>query len=182
MVINHLLSGSQSCKIMSWGSLPTRYTLDADSSSNSRRIFWHVWGRGFQKTKPHVPIWMFPKIVVPPNHPILIGLSTINHPFWGSPIFGNTYITLDASETPNEKNHRLDVYEKKPCIIIYQPPPASPDFWSINSSGKSCPNPRYDQASQELSKPFLLRPHLKRVLDAKMTPNTKQFLKQKNNS
>jgi len=26
-------------------------------------------------------IWMFPKIVVPPNHP-----------FWGTPIFGNTYI------------------------------------------------------------------------------------------
>ena len=26
---------------------------------------------------------MFPKIVVPPNHPILIGFSNINHPFWG---------------------------------------------------------------------------------------------------
>ena len=26
---------------------------------------------------------MFPKIVVPPNHPILIGFSIINHPFWG---------------------------------------------------------------------------------------------------
>ena len=37
-------------------------------------------------------IWMFPKIVVPPNHPILIGFSIINHPFWGTPIFGNTHI------------------------------------------------------------------------------------------
>ena len=34
-----------------------------------------------------VPIWMFPKIVVPPNH-----LSIINHPFWGIPIFGNIHI------------------------------------------------------------------------------------------
>ena len=37
-------------------------------------------------------IWMFPKIVVPPNHPILIGFSIITHPFWGIPIFGNTHI------------------------------------------------------------------------------------------
>ncbi len=28
----------------------------------------------------------------PPNHPILIGFSIINHPFWGTPIFGNTNI------------------------------------------------------------------------------------------
>ena len=34
-------------------------------------------------------VWGFPKIVVPPNH-ILIGFSTVNHPFWGTTIFGNT--------------------------------------------------------------------------------------------
>ena len=27
-----------------------------------------------------------------PKSSILIGFSTINHPFWGTPIFGNTYI------------------------------------------------------------------------------------------
>ena len=34
-----------------------------------------------------------PKIGVftPPKSSILIGFSTINHPFWGTPIFGNTY-------------------------------------------------------------------------------------------
>lgn len=37
-------------------------------------------------------IWMFPKMVVHPNHPILIGFSLINHPFWSTPSFGNTYI------------------------------------------------------------------------------------------
>ena len=36
---------------------------------------------------------MFPKIVVPPNHPNLIGFSIINHPFWGTPILGNTHMS-----------------------------------------------------------------------------------------
>ena len=27
-----------------------------------------------------------------PKSSILIGFSIINHPFWGTPIFGNTYI------------------------------------------------------------------------------------------
>ena len=33
----------------------------------------------------------------PPNHPILIGFSIINHPFWGpTPVFGNTHSSLLA--------------------------------------------------------------------------------------
>ena len=44
-------------------------------------------------------IWMFPKIVVPPNRPILIGFSIINHRFWGTPIFGNTHIYLWFRQT-----------------------------------------------------------------------------------
>ena len=36
-------------------------------------------------------IWVFPRIGVPPIiH--LIGFSIINHPFWGTPIFGTTHI------------------------------------------------------------------------------------------
>ena len=34
--------------------------------------------------------WMFPKIVVPPKLSIFIGFSIMNHPFWGTTIFGNT--------------------------------------------------------------------------------------------
>ena len=37
-------------------------------------------------------IWMFPKIMVPPNHPLIIGFSNKNHPFWGTSIFGNTLV------------------------------------------------------------------------------------------
>ena len=56
-----------------------------------------------QITKKHLKsryasnIWMFPKIVVPPNHPFLIGFSIVNHPFWGTPIFGNTHIQHDKA-------------------------------------------------------------------------------------
>ena len=51
-----------------------------------------------------VNIWMFPKIVVPPNHPILIGISIINHPFWGTTIFGNIHMFIYSSG----KSHALD--------------------------------------------------------------------------
>ena len=46
----------------------------------------------FAPTCKVLPIWVFPKIMVPPNHPILIGFSIINHPFWGTIILGNTHI------------------------------------------------------------------------------------------
>ena len=39
-------------------------------------------------------IWVFPKIWVPPNHPLWWVFSIINHPFWGTPIFGNTHLNL----------------------------------------------------------------------------------------
>ena len=42
--------------------------------------------------------WVFPKIGgKPPKSSILIGFSIINHPFWGTPIFGNIHITLCPS-------------------------------------------------------------------------------------
>ena len=39
-----------------------------------------------------IHIWMFPKIGITPKSSILIGFSIINHPFWDTPIFGNTHI------------------------------------------------------------------------------------------
>ena len=41
-------------------------------------------------------IWMFPKIVVPPNHPLQNRVfHYIHHPFWVFlPIFGNTHIEV----------------------------------------------------------------------------------------
>ena len=42
-----------------------------------------------------VNTWVFPKIgVFPPKSSILIGFSIINHPFWGTPIFGNTHMLV----------------------------------------------------------------------------------------
>ena len=42
-------------------------------------------------------IWMFPKIVGwnPPNHPFVHrDFHYFHHPFWGTPIFGNTHIGI----------------------------------------------------------------------------------------
>ena len=42
-----------------------------------------------------------------PKSSILVGFSTINHPFWGTPIFGNTHMlsfyehALDLKKTPS---------------------------------------------------------------------------------
>ena len=46
--------------------------------------------------KSHPLIWVFPKIMIPPKSAILIGVSIINHPFWGTPIFGNIHIPLQV--------------------------------------------------------------------------------------
>ena len=44
-------------------------------------------------TRGRIYIWIFPKIVgFPPKSSILIGFSILNHPFGGTPIFGNTHI------------------------------------------------------------------------------------------
>ena len=50
-------------------------------------------------------IWMFPKMVVPPNHPILMRFSIRNHPFGGIPIFGNTPMDrLEGRQFPKSMN------------------------------------------------------------------------------
>ena len=60
-------------------------------------------------------IWVFPKIMVSPNHPILIGFSIINHPFWGTPIFGNIHIVKPLPvEFPVWKSRQVrDVMRRK---------------------------------------------------------------------
>ena len=55
--------------------------------------YFHLEGtKGFEVWND-IDIWVFPKIgVSPPNHPMLIGFSIINHPFWGTSIFGDTHM------------------------------------------------------------------------------------------
>ena len=40
-----------------------------------------------------------------PKSSILIGFSIINHPFWGTPIFGNPHIWLPCSFSRVEETH-----------------------------------------------------------------------------
>jgi len=52
---------------------------------------------------------MFPKLVgFPPKSSILLGFSIINHPFWGTPIFGNTHGNLKGWR--GVKNHDFFCY------------------------------------------------------------------------
>ena len=42
----------------------------------------------------------FPKVEIPPNHPFLDGFSTINHPFWETPVyFTHTHWNFDVRRT-----------------------------------------------------------------------------------
>ena len=77
--------GNVSCHFPSW--ICSGWTVKTESN-------WVLTSKQREKNIPLLKniIWMFPKIVVPPNHPILIGFSIINHPFWGTPIFGNTHL------------------------------------------------------------------------------------------
>ena len=51
-----------------------------------------------------------------PKSFILIGFSILNHPFWGTPIFGNTHIIYSKSPRPMADGFRsFDT-----CLPIFQ--------------------------------------------------------------
>ena len=84
------------------------YVMPARTIHSISIFRWAVWcfgflihidcverEQGFQQWRAQnlqIQTWVFPKIGVPPNHSVLIGFSIINHPFWGTPIFGNTHM------------------------------------------------------------------------------------------
>ena len=58
-----------------------------------------------------------------PKSSILIGFYLINHPFWGTPILGNTYILLQILFLQNEyvrarRIGRIGQGEKTPCMSL----------------------------------------------------------------
>ena len=63
--------------------------------SNLRCPCWMV-GKGYQMDVP--------KIMGTPKSSILIGFPIINHPFWGTPIFGNTQISSKNGDFPWDPN------------------------------------------------------------------------------
>ena len=44
-----------------------------------------------------------------PKSSILIGFFIINHPFWGTPIFGNTHILLVSPHSADLRNRTIEV-------------------------------------------------------------------------
>ena len=70
---------------------PPRFLLDDGKVVKTKDMFGPPPKKHPQNGR--VYIWMFPKIgVFPPKSSILIRFSMINHPFWGTLIFGNTHI------------------------------------------------------------------------------------------
>ena len=87
-------------------------TLKVFFSANSGRI--HLADVCIYKEEnDKAPKWVFPKNRCTPKSLILIGFSTINHPFWGTLIFGNTqmfmqfYKSAPSSEPVNPPGIRI---------------------------------------------------------------------------
>ena len=57
-----------------------------------------LWTRDLAQWKKNDMVWhrcgCFQKYGKTPKSSILIGFSIINHPFWGTPIFGNTHVVF----------------------------------------------------------------------------------------
>ena len=90
-----------------------------------------VLGKDYPPGVPrkHIPpngkrknIWVFPKIGDFKSS-ILIGFSLINHPFWGTPIFGNTHLekcleTGDVSSLEDKLNYNWQSSMMVFCSVI----------------------------------------------------------------
>ena len=66
-----------------------------------------VAGKGLQSG---FLIWGFPERGGTPKSSILVGFSLINHPFWGTPIYGNLHVANDCDfffAIPNRLSYSL---------------------------------------------------------------------------
>ena len=97
-----------------------------------------ILGRG---TTQDICIWVFPKIMVPPNHPILIGFSIINHPFWGTPIFGNIHIF--ALQGQKGRRQKLNQLCSSPLLWDLQRHRASSLILRFSTEGLSSDNKKH---------------------------------------
>ena len=70
-----------------------------------------------KQKQPFKFIWMFPKILVPPNHPMFNRVfHDFHHPFWGTIIFGNTHFN-ETTQGRSLHGSFLDVVEVPKVIL-----------------------------------------------------------------
>ena len=85
-----------------WRFSPTTTVWVFNVSKNPHLSFaYQEWATGSSEVSEagqlslgFLGVLVFPKKRVPPKSSILIGFSIINHPLWGTPIFGNTHIQI----------------------------------------------------------------------------------------
>ena len=70
-----------------------------------------------------VCIWMCPKNCGTPKSSIFIGFS-INHPFWDTPIFGNTHIEPQMTHILKDLTHKME--GQHPTL----PPPKKKNYFT----------------------------------------------------
>ena len=73
--------------------------------------------------------------MVPPNHPLLIEFSIINHPFWGTPIFGNTQFFMQSTNSKCPVQQNGSISETSPT------PNSSKSFSALRKGGKNQSGP-----------------------------------------
>ena len=64
-----------------------RQLVSAEARSFVLECFGHLWTVNMTEYT-----WVFPKIMVPPNHSVFHYKPSHGPPFWGTPIFGNTHL------------------------------------------------------------------------------------------
>ena len=65
-----------------------------------------------------------------PKSSSLIGFSIINHPFWGTPIFGNTHINYTINN--NQESYQLVVQPRGQGFL--EKKSSDPSSWGKNSA------------------------------------------------
>ena len=91
----------------------------------------------------HTKTWVFPKIGGTPKSSILRGFSIINHPFWGTPIIGNTHmITPKIRFNKPGQLRRCQVWWDQDAVSILWKPwwkqCGSPQIWPISDRFIAC--------------------------------------------
>ncbi len=120
----------QSTGLLSSNHLPIRFVASADSCFTGREFqdtlktkalkLMEEAGRQVDARNQQHHMGVSKNRGGPPKSSILIGFSIINHPFWGTPIFGNThiYICIISRRYPYD-NHKLWYDKIGPYMMIH---------------------------------------------------------------
>ena len=99
----------------------------AVTASNAKRLgrWWSAIGASNILSNQYE--WRFPKIGLSPKSLIVRGFSIINHPFWGSTIYGNPHMPINFDE------HWPPLLPVRPCSgsLLGAPTAVMKRWWNL---------------------------------------------------